>query len=49
MKTIVTVNSFKDLNRFMHDQDVAKAAKLRRSAALRKGKPKNMRGPAVAR
>lgn len=49
MKTILTANSFADLAKKMHDQDIAKAAKLRKSAALRKGKVKNMRGPAVAR
>jgi hypothetical protein len=44
-----TFASFSDLAKHLHQQDVKAAKKLKRSAALRKGKPKNMRGPAVAR
>jgi hypothetical protein len=44
-----TFNSFRDLAKHMHAQDVARADKLRRSAPLRKGKAHTRTGPAVAR
>jgi hypothetical protein len=44
-----TFTSFKDLARAVHADDVAKAKRLAKSAALRKAKPRAKTGPAVAR